>query len=305
MNTEQKVSLVRQRQKKLGLNRSLKLVGLAKSTWYDCKKPKADKYQAIRRDLKQTLLDNAPYGYRRVHSELTDQDDGYGHHVGKETVRLLMKDMAMQMAKRPPKPRFGPIKKIINEAGNKVNRLAQLEAKRPVEIGEAGVTDFTEIVYDNGTRKAQLMSILDYNSRTVLGWEAAESKDTQLALAVWRKTKRSLKRLQLPVKNIIIHSDQDPVLTSHAWARQIVLDDEALLSYSLNGCHGNTRMESWHSRFKGENKSLFADCRKLNEIRAKIKQQVHYYNYRRRHSSLNNKTPMRYIKIRLNLPVEI
>lgn len=169
------------------------------------------------------------------------------------------------MAKRPSKPRLGPIRKIINEAGDKVNRLAQLEAKRQVEIGEAGITDFTEIVYDNGTKKAQLMSILDYNSRAVMGWEAADSKDTQLALLVWRKTKRNLKRLKLSVKNFIIHSDQDSVLTSHAWARQIAIEDEALLSYSLNGCHGNTRMESWHSRFKDENKSLFADCRTLDD----------------------------------------
>lgn len=297
------MSLVRQWQKKLGLNQSLQLAGLAKSTWYDQQKTKPDKYRTIKRDLKQTLINNAPYGYRRAHSELTDQDDGYGHSIGQETVRLLMKDMSMQMAKRPPKPRFGAIKKIINEAGNKVNLIAQLEDKRLLEIGEAGVTDFTEIVYDNGTKKAQLMTILEYQSRVVLGWEVAHTKNTQLTLGVWQKTKRNLRRLKLPVKNFIIHSDQDPVLTSHAWARQIVIDDTALLSYSLNGCHGNTRMESWHSRFKGENKSLFADCRTLDEVKEKIKQQVRYYNYRRRHSSLRNKAPMKYLKIELNLPV--
>lgn len=294
---------MRQWQKELGLNCSLELAGLPKSTWYDRQKPKIDKYRAIRQDLKQTLVDNAPYGYRRAHAELTDQDDGYGHCVGKETVRLLMKDMVMQMANRPSKPKFGPIQKIINEAGDKVNRLAQLEVKRPIEIGEAGVTDFTEIVYDNGTKKAQLMSILDYRSRAVMGWEAADRKDTPLALAVWSKTKRNLSRLKLSVKNFIIHSDQDPVLTSHAWGRQIALEDEALLSYSLNGCHGNTRMESWHSRFKSENKSLFADCRTLEEVKEKITHQVRYYNYRRRHSSLRNKAPMKYLKIELNLPV--
>lgn len=297
------MSLVRQWQSELGLNQALKLAGLAKSTWYDRQKPKSDKYRHIKRDLKQTLIDNAPYGYRRAHSELTDQNDGYGHSVGREMVRLLMKDMSVQMAKRPPKPRFGPIQKIINEAGDKVNLIARLEAKRTLEVGEAGVTDFTEIVYDNGTRKAQLMTILEYQSRVVLGWDIARTKDTSLALAVWQKTKRNLKHLQLSVKNFIIHSDQDPVLTGHTWVRQIVIDDEALLSYSLNGCHGNTRMESWHSRFKGENKSLFADCRTLNEVKEKIRQQARYYNYRRRHSSLDNTAPMKYLKIELNLPV--
>jgi putative transposase len=293
------VHLVRQWRKQTGLNQALNLADLPKSTWYDQQTPTHDKYRHIKKNLKQTLNNNASYGYRRAHSELTD---GFGHSIGKETVRVLMKDMALQMAKRLPKPRLGPIRKIINEAGDRVNRLAQLEAIRPIEVGEAGVTDFTEIVYDNGTKKAQLMTVLDYRSRAVLGWGVADRKDTQLALLVWRKTKYTLKRLGLPVKNFIIHSDQDPVLTGHAWARQIALKDEALLSYSLNGCHGNTRMESWHSRFKEENKSLFADCRTLDEVRERIGQQVRYYNSRRRHSALDNQAPMRYLKDELNLP---
>jgi len=292
------VNLVRKWQTNLGLNRSLNLVGLPRSTWYDNQQLKQDKYRHIQRDLKQVLSNNAPYGYRRAHAELTDT----GHRIGKETVRILMKDMGIQMAKRPPKPRFGPIRKIINEAGNQVNRLVQLEAIRPVAIGEAGITDFTEIVYANGTKKAHLMTILDYKSRAVLGWEVADSKDTQLAATVWHKAKRTLKRFGLSVKGFIIHSDQDPVLTGHAWARQITIEDEALLSYSLNGCHGNTRMESWHSRFKGENKSLFADCRTLDEVREVIRQQVRYYNHKRRHSALTYKAPMKYLKNELNLP---
>lgn len=237
-----------------------------------------------------------------MHSELTDRDDGYGHSIGRETVRLLMKDMALQVARRPPKPRPGPVQKIINEAGDEINLVAKLETERVIKIGEVGVTDFTEIVYDNGAKKTQLMTILDYRSRVVLGWEAANRKDTALALIVWQKTKRNLKRLKLSVRKFIIHSDQDSVLTSNAWVRQVLIDDEAQVSYSTNGCHGNTRMESWHSRFKGENKSLLADCKNLEEVRQEIKQQMRYYNYRRRHSALKNKAPMKYIKIRLNLP---
>ena len=253
--------------------------------------------------MKTAIIDNPAYGYRRVHSELTAQDDGYSHSIGRETVRLLMKDMALQVAKRPPKPRPGPVQKIINEVGDEINLVAKLETERAIKIGEVGVTDFTEIVYDNGARKTQLMTILDYTSRVVFGWEIADRKNTTLALSVWRKTKRNLTRLKLSVRKFIIHSDQDPVLTGHVWVRQVLIDDEAQVSYSTNGCHGNTRMESWHSRFKSENKSLFADCRNLEEVRQKIKQQVRYYNYQRRHSALKNKAPMKYIKIRLNLPV--
>ena len=295
--------MAKQWQKKLGLNRALKLVKLAKSTWYDQLKPKPDKYRQIKLDLRQTVIDNSPYGYRRAHSELTDKNDGYGHKVGQEKVRLLMKDMAIQVANRPSKPKPSPVQKVIDEADDEINLVTKLEEKREVKIGEVGVTDFTEIVYDNGTKKVQLMTILDYRSRAVLGWEMSPRKNTTLALTVWRKTKIQLRRLKFPTKQFIVHSDQDSVLTGHSWVRQLLIEDGARISYSTNGCHGNTRMESWHSRFKGENKSLFADCRNLEEVREKIKQQVHYYNYRRRHSALKNKAPMKYIKIRLNLPV--
>jgi transposase InsO family protein len=295
--------LTTQWRKKLGLNGALGLVKLAKSTWYDQLKSKPDKYRQIKLDLRQTVIDNAPYGYRRAHSELTDKDDGYGHQVGREKVRLLMKNMAIQVANRPAKPKPGPVQKVINEAGEEINLVAKLEEKRKIKIGEVGVTDFTEIVYDNGTKKVQLMTILDYASRVVLGWEVSPKKNTVLALTVWRQTRIQLKKLKFPIKKFIVHSDQDSVLTGHAWVRQLLIEDQAQISYSTNGCHGNTRMESWHSRFKGENKSLFADCKTVAEVREKIKQQVRYYNYRRRHSALKNKAPMRYIKIRLNLPV--
>lgn len=214
-----------------------------------------------------------------------------------------MKEMAIQVANRPFKPKPGSVRKVIDEAGKEINLVVKLEQKRQIRIGEVGVTDFTEIVYDNGTQKVQLMTILDYASRVALGWEASPKKDTRLALTVWSQTKIQLKKLKFPIKKFIVHSDQDPVFTGHAWVRQILIDDMAQVSYSTNGCHGNTRMESWHSRFKGENKSLFADCKTLEEVREKIKQQARYYNYRRRHSALKNKAPMRYIKIRLNLPV--
>ena len=214
-----------------------------------------------------------------------------------------MKDMALQVVKRPPQPKFGFVQQIINEAGDEVNLVAKLEEMRVIKIGEVGVTDFTEIVYDNGLKKAQLMTVLDYNSRVVLGWETADRKNTQLALRVWQKTKRNLTRLKLSVKKFIIHSDQDSVLTGRVWVRAVLIDDEAQVSYSTNGCHGNIRMESWHSRFKGENKSLFADCQNLAAVRQEIKQQVRYYNYQRRHSALKNIAPMKYLKIRLNLPV--
>lgn len=296
----EKVPLVQTWQETISLNQALNLAGLSKTTWYYHHQKRPDKNAQLKRDLLQVVKDNPPYGYRRTHAELTDPEDGYGYRVGQEKVRHLMQDLAIQVARRPPHPKPGPVRKVILAAGSRANLMAQVEAQREVKPGEAGITDFTEIVYGHGTRKAHLMTILEYTSRPVFGWNVGDHKNIQLALPVWEKTKRSLRRRKFPVTNFIIHSDQDPVLTSNEWAHRVRITDQALLSYSLNGCHGNTRMEAWHSRFKGENASLFADCETLSEVKKLVAKQVRYYNTRRRHSALANKAPLVYLRKQVN-----
>lgn len=46
----------------------------------------------------------------------------------------------------------------------------------------------------------------------------------------------------------------------------------------------HTTMESFNSRFKGENKSLFHEAANIWELGRLIAQQIEYHNTRRRHS---------------------
>ena len=60
---------------------------------------------------------------------------------------------------------------------------------------------------------------------------------------------------------MIVHHDRDPVFTSYEWTGRLLLKDEARISYALRGARDNTEMESFHGRFKTENRSLIDDRR--------------------------------------------
>jgi putative transposase len=68
-----------------------------------------------------------------------------------------------------------------------------------------------------------------------------------------------------------------------------------VISFSENGAKDNPWIESFWSRFKGENHSLFWEAQTLEELSAVVERQMEYYNTRRRHSSLAYKAPLEYL----------
>ena len=92
-----------------------------------------------------------------------------------------------------------------------------------------------------------------------------------------------------------MHHDQDPVYTGYGWTGQLLLRDAVRLSYALEGCRDNPEMESFHSRFKTENRSLFLDALTLADLERVVAQRMAYYNGRRRHSSLGNQAPLSFL----------
>jgi len=93
-----------------------------------------------------------------------------------------------------------------------------------------------------------------------------------------------------------MHHDQDPVFTGHAWVRRLLLEDGARISYALNGAKDNPEMESFFSRFKNENRSLFADAPDIDALRAIEAERMRYYDRERRHSVLGNVAPFTFVR---------
>jgi hypothetical protein len=56
--------------------------------------------------------------------------------------------------------------------------------KDGIGLVEVVYTDFTELVYADGRRKAVLMPIIAHTSKLACGWAVGETGDTRLALQV-------------------------------------------------------------------------------------------------------------------------
>ena len=139
------------------------------------------------------------------------------------------------------------------------------------------------------------MPIVGLVSKVVFGWAIGNRENTELALKAWAKVKLAIKKFR-KTKGFIVHHDQGPIYTSYRWLRQLVVKDRIKISYTLRGFKDNEEMESWNSRFKTENKSLFLDCETLEELEHTIRRQVNYHNAKRRHSALGNLAPLKFLQ---------
>lgn len=290
---KQKVQIVSWAHQEYGLNQSLKALGLAKSTWYYYQRQKKsfeEKYSHLRDDLLETAENHPEYGYRRTTAELRDT---YGYQINHKLVAKLNQCWDLPIIRKVKKPKANTITKTIKQAGDKANLAAQIESP---DLYQVCYTDFSEIIYADGFKKAQFMPILEHASKHVSGWVISQHDDTQAAMIAWFEAKLNIKKLGFSLKGLIVHQDQDPVYTGYEWARQIIIKDKARLSFAKAGARENPVMESFFGKFKTENKSLFLDCQTIEELRRVVKERILYYNNQRRHSSLGQISPMRFIK---------
>ena len=157
---------------------------------------------------------------------------------------------------RRPKP--SGVRQAIISGGKRVNLVAQLDK---IAFFQVSYTDFTELVYANGRRKAQLLPIIGHVSKMVYGWAVSEHTDTELALLAWGQAKKTLQQLDIPYDGMIVHHDQDAVFTGYEWARRLVLEDGVRLSFTLRGFKDNpepatSTRSGWSPSMAGSRKKI-------------------------------------------------
>ena len=289
----EKVAFVESVIDQYSLTRALAVAELPKSSWYYHQKQKVsldEKYAHLRPLLEEIARDHPEYGYRRTREELAEI---YGHHHGKELIRKLHQRWNLRILHHTRRSPDSPLRQAIRQAGDQANLVAQLD-----EIGLFAVlyTDFTELRFANGSRKAYLMPIIGHTSKLAFGWAVGPSANTQLALAAWAMAKETFRALGCGWRGVIMHHDQDPVYTGYEWTAQLLLDDELQLSYAMRGAKDNPEMESFNSHFKGEGESLFLEAETMTQLRQVVDQRMAYYNGERRHSSIGYQAPLAFIQ---------
>jgi putative transposase len=293
MSTEQRVALVEEVQESFGLNRALAAVGLPKSTWYYHQKQKVtyqEKYADLLPILEEIARKHPEYGVPRIMPELREEYDiDVNHKVIERLLRIW--DLVILRSTHPPKP--SSVQQAIADAGEYANLVAQLEE---IEVFQVVYTDFTELRYADGQRKAFLIPIVGHVSKMVYGWAVGEHADTPLALQAWDKAKATFRRLGIAHAGMIMHHDRDPVFTGYGWTGRLLLEDGLRLSYALRGAKDNPVMEAFNSRFKSEGRSLFLVAQSVTELAAIVAERMDYYNAQRRHSSIGYLPPLTYIE---------
>jgi len=293
MTSTEKVDLVETTQDTYGLNQSLQAIGLPKSTWYYHQNEKVtyeEKYADVLVDMEEIALEHPDYGWPRMQVELEEE---YGHHINHKVVQRLLRTAGLQMIRTVRRPQPSGIRQIIREVGERANLVAQMD-----EIGLFAVlyTDFTEIPYANGARKAHLIPILGHTSKVVYGWAVGDGPTTAVALQAWEQARETLQMLEVPLKGMIMHHDRGSAFISHEWTHRLLKVDKLRLSYALRGARDNPWMESFNSRFKAEGHSLFLEAQDLAELTEVIDWRMTYYNTDRRHSTLGYVAPMAFVR---------
>ncbi len=292
------MKLVENHKNNYGLNTCLAAIGLPKSTWYYHNKEKVSyekKYSHLREPIMRVVREHSAYGYRRILPDLEEN----GYQVGEFVLRRSLNRLNLGLLRSVSKPKPSLPRSYLKQSSKGLNLVKDIKDPKPFQVF---YTDFTEIRYANGRKRSYLMPILDHNTKWVAGWAVGEHKDTSLALEALNMTHDNLEEIGIDLEDRFLHHDQDPVYTGYRWLQAVLISEKARISFSENGAKGNTYMESFNGRFKGENGSLFYDARNIWELRRIIDTQINYYNMRRRHSALGYLAPWSYINREVSLP---
>ena len=226
-------------------------------------------------------------------AELNNSSSGRVNH---KRLRRILNMYELGLPRCLPAARPRSLQRLIRQASSSVN----LVQGRDFDVLEAFTTDFTELLYAGGTHKAHLIVLLDLGSRWVGGWAVSPSANYLLALTALDRLCAQLAHWGVDLRDKIVHHDQDPAFTSHAWLRRLLLTEHARVSFTEHGARDNPWMESFWGRFKTENRSLIREAQTLSDVTELIPGRIDYYNRDRRHSSLGQISPWTVLAHALN-----
>lgn len=285
----EKMELVEEHRGIYGLNQMLGALGLSKGTYYHRHHNDSSVRQARDAALKERIVsvieDNPSYGYRRIHAELSEDE---AEPVNHKRIRRVLGDYELGLRRCLPKARPSPVSRLIAEAGPS----ADLVKGRSFAVLQAFSTDFTELLYDGGRKKAWLMVMLDIESKWAGGWSVGTSRNRAMALEAVDSLREGMACVGgADLSGMIVHQDKDSVYTSYSWLERLLLEERARLSYAERGAKDNPWIESFWGRFETENGGLILEAETLGELKTIVGEQLDYYNHRRRHSALDYRVP--------------
>lgn len=271
MSAPDRRELVDRRHQRLSIRRQCELLGLARSGVYRPPPAANDDDLALMRRIDELLTAWPFLGSRRMTAMLR----GEGHAVNRKRVQRLMRKMGI--AALGPKPRT-----TKSAPGHKIfpYLLRGLAIERPNQVWCA---DITYIPIGRGF--LYLVAIMDWASRAVLSWRLSNSMDASFCVAALEE---ALARFGRPE---IFNTDQGSQFTGTAFTGALLAAGVRISMDGRGRWMDNVFIERLWRSLKHEDVYLkgYADGR---EAHAGIGSWFAFYNGRRPHQALGNRTPM-------------
>jgi putative transposase len=271
MSTPDRRALLDRDHGRLSIRRQCTLLGIARSGVYRPSRSANDNDLALMRRIDELFTAWPFLGSRRMAAMLRAE----GHAINRKRVQRLMRRMGI--AALGPKPRTtkpAPGHKIFPYL------LRNMIIDRPNQVWAADIT-YVPI----GRGFLYLVAIMDWASRAVLAWRLSNTMDVSFCVSALEE---ALARFGKPE---IFNTDQGSQFTSAAFTGTLAA---AGIRISMDGRGrwlDNVFIERLWRSLKYEDIYLkgYADGR---EARAGIAAWVAFYNARRPHQALGNRTPI-------------
>lgn len=274
-------------QPRYGVKRLCQAVGVARSSFYYWRSTAADRAAREAADLKlagqiKTVHHafDGTYGAPRITAELQEN----GHRVNHKRVARVMRRFGVQGLRLRRRHRTT----IADPAAAKAPDLIGRDFTAPAP-NRRYVGDITYLpVGERGF--LYLATVLDLNSRRLVGYAIADHMRTQLvldALAAAGRTRGSL-------AGTVLHTDHGSQYTSRAFAAACRAAGVAQSMSAVGSSADNAAAESFNASLKRETlqgRPAFTD---EHQARLTTFRWLHRYNTVRRHSRLAHQSPITY-----------
>jgi putative transposase len=255
----------------ISIRRQCTLLGVARSGVYRPPRPANDNDVTLMRRIDELFTAWPFLGSRRLATLLRAE----GHAINRKRVQRLMRKMGI--AALGPKPRT-----TVPAPGHKIYPylLRELAIERPNQVWAA---DITYIPIGRGF--LYLVAIMDWASRAVLSWRLSNTMEASFCVSALEE---ALARFGRPE---IFNTDQGSQFTSTAFTGTLATAGVRISMDGRGRWMDNVFIERLWRSLKHEDVYLkgYADGR---EARAGIGEWVAFYNTRRPHQALGNRSPM-------------
>jgi transposase InsO family protein len=274
-------------QRRYGVKRLCKVLGIARSSFYYWRATAADRAARAASDARLAArirlahrASKGTYGVPRITAELRDGGDAVNH---KRVARVMRahKIAGLRLRRRHRTTITDP---AAAKAPDLIGRNFTADTPNTKYVG-----DITYLPIEGG-RFLYLATAIDLASRRLAGWAIADHMRAELVIDALNAAQRTRGGLT----GAVFHSDHGSQYTSRSFAEACDAVGVRQSMSAVGSSADNALAESFNASLKRETlqgRPAFADER---EARLAMFGRLHRYNTQRRHSALGQRSPINY-----------